>query len=63
MVKDKRMPLMNEIVDVLEAVTENVEEWVVCVYIYEWVHVSSSSYGVSWCLVVCVYIYEWVVCV
>ena len=37
MVKDKRMPLMNEIVDVLEAVTENVEEWVVCVYIYEWV--------------------------
>ena len=30
MVKDKRMPLMNEIVDVLEAVTEDVEEWVVC---------------------------------
>lgn len=29
MVKDKRMPLMNEIVDVLEAVTEDVEEWVV----------------------------------
>lgn len=29
MVKDKRMPMMNEIVDVLESVTENVEEWVV----------------------------------
>jgi hypothetical protein len=54
---------MNEIVDVLETVTENVEEWVVCVYIYEWVHVSPPSYGVSWCLVVCVCIYKWVVCV
>ena len=29
MVKDKRMPMMNEIVDVLESITEDVEEWVV----------------------------------
>merc|ERR1719310_103677 len=29
MVKDKRVPMMNEIVDVLEAVTEDTEEWVV----------------------------------
>jgi len=29
LVKDKRMPMMNEIVDVLESVTEDLEEWVV----------------------------------
>jgi len=29
MVKDKRMPMMNEIVDVLESVTEDLEEWVI----------------------------------
>lgn len=28
-VKDKRMPMMNEIVDVLESVAEDVDEWVV----------------------------------
>jgi len=38
MVKDKRMPLMNEIVDVLEAVTEDVEEWVVCICAQARVH-------------------------
>ena len=28
-VKDKRVPMMNEIVDVLESVAEDVDEWVV----------------------------------
>jgi hypothetical protein len=28
MVKDKRVPMMNEIVDVLESVAEDVDEWV-----------------------------------
>ena len=32
------MPLMNEIVDVLEAVTEDVEEWVVCICAQARVH-------------------------